>query len=57
MLSLLIKKPEDVRDQTTISLKATGKEGQAYLLESNYQNSFGPIIVVPIIGLFSMLFL
>jgi len=51
------KKPEDVRDQTTISLKATGKEGQAYLLESNSQNSFGPIIVVPIIGLFSLLFL
>jgi len=52
------KKPEDVRDQASLSLKATGKGGEAYLIDSNApQNSFGSILFVPILGIFSMLFL
>jgi len=54
-----IKTPEEVRDQTTIVLKASGKNGEAFLISDPAQNpsGFGSVVLVPVIlGLFSMLF-
>jgi len=49
------KTPTDVKDQTSASFKTTGKQGEAFLIESNAQTSFGTMLLVPILGFIAML--